>query len=286
MFKTNITHIFLLLLVASFSPSIYATEYTLDFDSGDFSSFGLSASFAYYYGDGRQAYIAQYESSPGNITNAVYQENGFLHGAVYTTADYNNLIQALTDNLIAQGLAQEQIDNYLNSEDFANSIFLSTAHVHGSSAPEWGSRFSRMHADAGGAFIRKADGGVFDLNSWDFAELNTIEATEQATEAYIVIQGSLNGVKQFTLDIFDTTPLGTFDFLTATDGASANLDLVEYWFSSRGKSAVPDFSHADILVSIDNIVVTSVPIPAAFCLFFSGLIGLASFSKNTQSTTY
>ena len=107
------------------------------------------------------------------------------------------------------------------------------------------------------------------------------------------------GATQFTLDVFETSSFlstfeespgnfvgfGSVDFLAETNGASASVDMVEYWFSGTGRGVVPLSEHLAVDVAIDNVVVSSVPLPAAFYLFFSGLVGFAGISKKMRQNT-
>lgn len=190
-----------------------------------------------------------------------------------------------------------------NAIVFNNQQFGS--HVHAAGVVHADGSFStgsQLAADAGGGFFRQVNGKQFSLDSWEIANLKTVDENElfnlnpnnfgPAPESHLVIQGSLAGVSKFTLDIFYTaaflstvvTPLGevqagTLDFLTVTNGVSTNIDLVEYWFSGTGRGVLPFSEHVQQQVVLENIVVTTVPVPAAFYLFLSALSGLMIVRK-------
>ncbi|MEE9424465.1 MAG: hypothetical protein V3V18_05755 [Methylococcales bacterium] len=246
------------LLLTGLATPVFANTYTIGFDNDDNTGIRMPASL-FPSGEFLDA-----NGELQSVERSSYIEHGFEHNAIV----FNN--QADGSHLHATA----NIDMDAGTSSAA----------------------STLSADAGGGFFKQTSGEQFSLESWDFIELSTVVEDElfnlnpdrfnPAPESHLVVQGSLSGAEQFTLDFHDDiTLLDTFDFLAATNGASANVDLVEYWFSGTGRGVIPLNEHVSVEVAIDNVVVSNVPLPAAFYLYFSGFIGLTRVlnkrSKNT-----
>jgi hypothetical protein len=261
----------ILFLLMCITAPAFASTYTISFDKDDNTGIPMPASLfpsgEFLDANGQLQFVER----------SSYIEHGFEHNAIV----------------------------FSNQQD--GSHLHATANIDAGAGTS--STASNLSADAGGGFFKQTNGESFSLESWDFVRLSTMVENERhdlrpdlfdpAPESHLVIQGSLAGVTQFNLDVFDTSPFlstredsrgnlvgfGLLDFLTETNGASANIDLVEYWFSGTGRGVIPLNEHLGLDVALDNVVVTSVPIPAAFYLFFSGLVGVAGISKKLSKST-
>ncbi len=236
----------ILFLLMCITAPAFASTYTISFDKDDNTGIPMPASL---FPSG------EFLDANGQlqfVERSSYIEHGFEHNAIV----------------------------FSNQQD--GSHLHATANIDAGAGTS--STASNLSADAGGGFFKQTNGESFSLESWDFVRLSTMVENERhdlrpdlfdpAPESHLVIQGSLAGVTQFNLD-----------FLTETNGASANIDLVEYWFSGTGRGVIPLNEHLGLDVALDNVVVTSVPIPAAFYLFFSGLVGVAGISKKLSKST-
>jgi hypothetical protein len=89
----------------------------------------------------------------------------------------------------------------------------------------------------------------------------------------------------FTLHSFDAEGLSNFDYRLADGGGGSASDLAQLPGGVLSNVTRVDFNaHRGIydLVSIDNIVVSAVPVPAAIWLFGSGL-GLLGWFRRRQT---
>jgi hypothetical protein len=123
----------------------------------------------------------------------------------------------------------------------------------------------------------------FSLFSIDFGEIvNTGNEFESVVADSVLVTGYLsNGDTVSTtinLDLISDGIGGADDFQTFTfDSQWTNLNFVDFYATRQEVNGyVP-------LVNFDNIVVSAVPVPAAFWLFGSGLIGLIGVARRKKA---
>ena len=79
--------------------------------------------------------------------------------------------------------------------------------------------------------------------------------------------------RQFAFDFAkDIAPDGSFDYLTAANGASVNIDLVECWFSGAVIDVMPLREYFLVGVVINNVVVKAVHFLRLFICFSMELL--------------
>lgn len=148
-----------------------------------------------------------------------------------------------------------------------NGIKLEGAFLHTdtglSGNPDNGTAFLQ-YADFSSVNIGSTSGQLFDLVSVDLAAFNIDYSQPMTIEFVAQKQGSVMVSQIFTID-------GSLDFDTFYFGAEFN-DVIYAYVSDSYKS----------VFSMDNLNVHAVPVPAAFWLFASGLIGLFRFSKRSS----
>lgn len=126
-----------------------------------------------------------------------------------------------------------------------------------------------FQADVGGASIY-ADGSSFAFKSMFFAAMSDHDVN---------VTGYQTGGGSFSNLISSSATNSTVDFL-GLDARYGDVTLIEMWFDSTGRGAIGPIGGT---ATYDNIVISSpVPLPAAFYLFMSGLIGLLSFHKRDK----
>lgn len=119
----------------------------------------------------------------------------------------------------------------------------------------------------GRARLTLTDGSAFSLNKVDLAEYSISLQGSPKTISFTGLKSDNNTtvLQSFTIDGLMDGPGGIEDFQRFSFSADFR-DLVQVDISSE-------------MLSIDNLTINAVPIPAAAWLFMSGLFGLISVGK-------
>ena len=162
-----------------------------------------------------------------------------------------------------------------------------TSHIHGAPSPIDGSRSSQLHADAGGAYFMRTDGGDFSLASWDMEKLVTaITPDGGGGNSQFHVVGLNDGLVVADITLPGSTAGSTVDFI-ALHAGFGNVDLIEYFFNPVGRGEDPQTGVGllNLEAIIDNVIfgdpIPAVPEPETYAMLLAGL-GLVGFAANRR----
>lgn len=174
------------------------------------------------------------------------------------------------DNLLQDGIRTGVI-GIGSSVPFDN---LGTGHLHYTvGLSGFGVAFE---SDSGGAWI-DAGGESFAFKSMYFGD---ISGTNNNIPVNVNVTGYRANGTSFSSVISNLAEFTTVDFLSQ-DPSFGDVTLIEMWFDSVGRGVTGPLGGN---TTYDNIVIGSpVPLPAAFYLFMSGLIGLLGINNKREN---